>query len=358
MHRYRGDAIHRPYNESVATSSRLALTDIQGLTVRPDASLSEYTRFGIGGPADLLIETADETAFTAALALLREQGRPHVVIGSGTNLVVSDAGFRGTVLRYTASSIRREGLMVECDAGVELMDLVRYTVDQDLQGIQTLMGIPGAVGGAVYGNAGAYGHSISEVVRAVRFFDGYTIRGVSGEGCEFRYRESVFKRNRNWIVLRARMEFSEGDGPGLRKTADEILAIRNEKFPPTLKCAGSIFKNLHEAELPAAVRAEVPDKVVREGKIPSAWFLEQVGAKDSWEGRIHIAPYHANLIYNAGGATAEELCRMIARLKKAVFARFGILLEEEVQYVGFEGEPAAYGATGSVAGRVASGKAS
>ena len=321
----------------MTTSHRPALTDIQGLAPRPGAPLSEYTRFGIGGPADLLIETAHEAAFTAALALLREQRMPHVVIGSGTNLVVSDAGFRGTVLRYTASSIRRDGRFVECDAGAELMDLVGYTVDQDLQGIQTLMGIPGAVGGAVYGNAGAYGHAIAEVVRGVRFFDGCAIRDLSGEGCEFRYRESVFKRNRDWVVLRVRMEFSEGDGAALRKTAEEILAIRNEKFPPTLKCAGSIFKNLHEAELPPTVRAQVPDKVVREGKIPAAWFLEQVGAKDSWEGRIHIAPYHANLIYNAGGATAKELCRMIARLKSAVHARFGIFLEEEVQYVGFEG---------------------
>lgn len=328
--------IRRPYNESVATPSSLALSDIQGLALRPGAPLSEYTRFGIGGPADLLVETGDEAAFIAALGWLRDQKLPHVVIGSGTNLVVSDAGFRGTVLRYTASSIRRDGLFVECDAGVDLMDFVRYTVDRALEGVQTLMGIPGSVGAAVYGNAGAYGHSISEVVREVRFFDGAAIRALSREGCEFRYRESVFKRNRSWIVLRIRMEFSEGDGPGLRKIAEDILAIRNEKFPPTLKCAGSIFKNLHVAELPADVLAEVPEKVIREGKIPSAWFLEQVGAKDSREGRIHIAPYHANLIYNTGGATAEELRSMIARLKKAVQARFGILLEEEVQYVGFE----------------------
>lgn len=325
----------------MATSARPALPDIQGLTFRTGAPLSEYTRFGIGGPADLLIETGEEAAFTEALRWLREQELPHVVIGCGTNLVVSDAGFRGTVLRYTASAIRREGHFIECDAGAELMTLVRTTVDQDLEGIQTLMGIPGSVGGAIYGNAGAYGHCIAEVTREVRFFDGGAIRSVDREGCEFRYRESVFKRNRNWIVLRIRMELAEGDGPGLRKTADEILAIRNEKFPPTLQCAGSIFKNLHVADLPAAARVEVPEKVVREGKVPSAWFLEQVGAKDSWEGRIHIAPYHANLIYNTGGATAAELCRMIDRLKKAVHERFGILLEEEVQYVGFEGGPTA-----------------
>lgn len=321
----------------MATSASLEFPKIHGLHLRRGVPLSEYTRFGIGGPADLLVETSDEAAFVAALAWLRQQNLPHVVIGSGTNLVVSDAGFRGTVLRYTASSIHQDGLAVQCDAGVELMDLVRYTVDHGLEGIQTLMGIPGSVGAAVYGNAGAYGHSISEVVREVRAFDGTAVRSLDNESCEFRYRESVFKRERSWRVLRIRMEFTEGDSPWLQKTAEDILATRNEKFPPTMKCAGSIFKNLYAAELPAAVLAEVPEKVIREGKIPAAWFLEQVGAKDSWEGRIHIAPYHANLIYNAGGATADQLCRMIARLKRSVFSRFGILLEEEVQYVGFEG---------------------
>ncbi|MDZ7638794.1 MAG: UDP-N-acetylmuramate dehydrogenase [Bryobacterales bacterium] len=319
----------------MATPVSLVLPEIEGLSLRPGAPLSEYTRFGIGGPADLLIESSDEAAFTTALAWLRGQNAPYVVIGAGTNLVVADEGFRGIVLRYTAAAMRRDGLFVDCDAGAELMELVRFTIGEDLEGIQTLMGIPGSVGAAIYGNAGAYGHSISEVTRELRFFDGSVVRTLRGEECEFRYRESVFKREKSWILLRARMEFRKGDGATLRKTATEILAVRNEKFPPAMKCAGSIFNNLHSADLPGDVLAKVPETVIREGKIPAAWFLEQVGAKDSWEGRIHIAPYHANLIYNAGGATAVDLRRMIARLKQAVRERFGIVLEEEVQYVGF-----------------------
>lgn len=102
-----------------------------------------------------------------------------------------------------------------------------------------------------------------------------------------------------------------------------------------MRCAGSIFKNLYLKDLPASVAAQVPPSVVREGKIPAAWFLEQVGAKDRWVGRIHVAPYHANLVYNAGGGTAAELCLMIQTLKHDVLTRFGIPLEEEVQYVGF-----------------------
>ena len=121
-----------------------------------------------------------------------------------------------------------------------------------------------------------------------------------------------------------------GSREELQKTSSEIVRVRNEKFPPTMKCAGSIFKNF----LLANLDVDVPEKVVREGKVPAAYFLEQVGAKGMRVGGIEIAGYHANLIYNAGGGTARELCEMIAELKRRVRDRFGITLEEEVQFVG------------------------
>ena len=114
-----------------------------------------------------------------------------------------------------------------------------------------------------------------------------------------------------------------------------IAKVRDEKFPPTMKCAGSIFKNFLMKEIPQAVQSEVPEKVVREGKIPAAYFLEQVGAKGLVDGGIHVADYHANLIYNDGNGTAAQLCRVIDDLKQRIAKRYGMLLEEEVQYVGF-----------------------
>lgn len=316
-------------------SAAIDLPLLEGLVLRPQAPLSAYTRFGIGGPADLLADTDRPETFAAAIRWLREHEVSHVVIGAGTNLIVSDEGFRGVVLRYTDSAIERDGTHISCGAGAELMDLVRFTVDAGLEGIQTLMGIPGWVGAAIYGNAGAYGHAIEEVVELIHFFDGSELRSLSRAECEFRYRESVFKRHKEWTILKADLRLHEGDRDALRKISGDILETRNRKFPPAMRCAGSIFKNLHLADLPKTLAAEVPQTVVREGKIPAAWFLEQVGAKDSWEGGIHVAPYHANLVYNAGGGTAEDLCRMIDRLKSKVLAQFGILLEEEVQYVGF-----------------------
>jgi UDP-N-acetylmuramate dehydrogenase len=125
-----------------------------------------------------------------------------------------------------------------------------------------------------------------------------------------------------------------GDAPQLREAADKILEIRNRKYPPTMKCAGSIFKNFLLADLPGRVANEIPEKVIIEGKVPSAWFLEQVGAKGMRVGDIHVADYHANLIYNAGSGTARDLVAVVAELKQRVERRWGIPLEEEVQYVG------------------------
>jgi len=190
------------------------------------------------------------------------------------------------------------------------------------------------VGAAVYGNAGAYGHSISECVMRVRFYDGVTVRNFDNDECQFHYRESIFKRHKEWIIFSTELLLSPADPAELRRISDDIVKIRNEKFPVTMKCAGSIFKILLLRDLPESVAAAIPSSVVREGKIPASRFLEQVGAKGMQRGYIHVASYHANLIYHAGAGTATDLCALIQELKERVRGRFGIELEEEVQYVG------------------------
>ena len=296
--------------------------------------LARYTRFGIGGPADAMVETADAGAFIEALKLVRASGVLYVVIGGGSNLIVADEGFRGIVLKFGGAAIRIEGTHAIAEGGAVLQALVDATIAAGLAGIHTMTGIPGWVGAAVYGNAGAYGHSISEWAHCVRFYDGAGVREFDNAGCEFHYRESVFKKHKEWIVLSVELALEAGDAVQLKAEADKILAIRNEKYPPTMKCAGSIFKNYLLAELPARVAADLPKNVIREGKVPSAYFLEQVGAKGMKHGDIHVADYHANLIYNAGEGTARELVAVIGELKHRIVERFGIPLEEEVQYIG------------------------
>jgi UDP-N-acetylmuramate dehydrogenase len=309
------------------------LGQIPNVQVSAGASLALYTRFGLGGPADIYAETDGVASFVAAVRVARLSGLDYSIIGGGTNLVAADEGYRGIVLRFTGSAIAAEGNRVAAEAGAELQTVVDFAIGRGLAGLETLAGIPGSLGAAIYGNAGAYGRSIAEVAARVTFFDGQDERALAGRECEFRYRESIFKRHKEWIVFSAELELVEGDGAELRRRADGILALRNTKFPPTMKCAGSVFKNLLASELPPGVA--VPPEAEREGKVPAAYFLEQVGAKGLAHGGIRVADYHANLIYNAGGGTARQFRELAAELKARVRERFGLELEEEVQYLGF-----------------------
>jgi UDP-N-acetylmuramate dehydrogenase len=312
------------------------LAAIPQLTLIEDTPLARYTRFAIGGPVALLGDTNREDSFTQALEIVKRLALPRVVIGGGTNLIVSDAGFDGVALRYSGSRIDREGMLLRVEAGAVLQDVVDRSIELGLQGVQTMTGIPGYLGGAIYGNAGAYGQSIQQIVERVRFTDGEAQLALGNSDCRFRYRDSIFKYRKDWVILSADLRLSVGDECELRDKANEIRRIRDAKYPPTMKCAGSIFKNLLLADLPASVSSQIPASVVREGKVPSAWFLEQTGAKGMRRGDIQVAAYHANLVYNDGDGTAADLVAVISELKRRVQQRFGFELEEEVQYVGFD----------------------
>jgi len=314
------------------TASRLsAISDARILQGVP---LSSYTRFGMGGPASLLFDTASEAAFVEALAVVAQSEEAHVVIGGGTNLVVADAGFKGIVLRYTGGKIERHGSAWTAQAGAVLQSVVDASIEQGLKGLETMTGIPGYLGGAVYGNAGAYGRSIHEMAEKVRFCVSGNIKEFDNAACQFQYRDSIFKAHKDWVILSATLRLTEGDPAELARQAAEIRAIRDEKYPPAMKCAGSIFKNLIAAHLPPHVQALIPPRQIREGKIASAWFLEQTGVKGLRRGDIQVASYHANLIYNDGQGTAADLVWVINELKHRVREQFGFDIEEEVQYVG------------------------
>jgi UDP-N-acetylmuramate dehydrogenase len=309
------------------------LRAIPHVQVSEQVPLSGCTRFAIGGPASLLIDVFAEASLPAVFNELRASGNPVALIGGGTNLIVSDDGFAGAVVRYTAPRIESAGPILRVDSGAVLQDLVDFSIERGLEGLETMTGIPGWVGGAIYGNAGAYGHSIQERVESVRFFDGACFREIGNAACGFAYRESVFKRQKHCIITSAILRLEPADPVALRETADSILKIRNDKYPPSMRCAGSIFKNLILAELPESVRAQVPASVIREGKVPSAYFLEAAGAKGMSSGAIRVADYHANLIYNSAGGSSVELRRLIDLLKARVLSVYGLQLEEEVQYI-------------------------
>ncbi len=319
----------------VTSAALPRLAAIQNLSVFTESPLANYTRFGLGGPAAVFADASSVDAFVEAFRIVRDMGLPNVVIGGGSNLVASDLGFDGVVLRFSGSRLERRGTLLHAEAGAALQSVVDRSIAMGLRGMETLTGIPGNLGAAIYGNAGAYGHSMQELVEEVQFTDGQAVRTFTNEECRFHYRESVFKSRKNWVILSALLRFVEDEVAKLKKIADDIRAIRDAKYPPTMKCAGSIFKNLLLAELPDDVQARIPASVIREGKVPSAWFLEQVGAKGLRRSDIQVASYHANLIYNDGQGSASDLVAVIEELKRRVREEFGFDLEEEVQYVGF-----------------------
>ncbi len=311
-----------------------ALSGVAGLRVAQDVPLKGYNRFDLGGPADLVASTKEADALAEALSICRRLELPSYFLGDGSNVIVADEGFRGLVLRYEADTVELRNGEVYAEVGAPLQTLVDFSIDHALEGIHTLERIPGSVGGAVYGNAGAYGRSMHESVTSVRFSDGDGIREFDNAGCEFEYRESIFKRRKNWIVLSCSLALERGDEAALKKEATGIRVVRDEKFPPTMRCAGSIFKNLYFDRLPVAAQEMVPNGAVRGGKVASAFFLDQAGVKGMRRGGIEITSYHANVIYNAGGGTASDLRALIAELKRRVREQFGVEVEEEVQYVG------------------------
>lgn len=314
------------------------LRAIDGFHVTLNEPLREHTRFGLGGAAALWAEASTKEALGAGLAMLRELPMTVTVIGGGSNLIVADEGVTGAVVRFTGSGMWFDAGLIYVESGAVLQALVDFSIGQSLDGLHTMTGIPGWVGGAVYGNAGAYGHSISEFVEEVAYVDVREPSRVltrSGAACEFAYRESIFKRNKEWVIVSATLRLPSGEGETLQRRADEILTTRNAKYPPTMKCAGSIFKNFWWRDLPVEVQARVPKDKVIEGKVPSAWFLEQVNAKGMRRGDIQVATYHANLIYNDGpGASASDLRVLIAELQRRVREEFGIAMEAEVQMLG------------------------
>lgn len=293
--------------------------------VSRNVPLAPLTTFKVGGPADWLIDVHRSADLEQAIALAREARLPISVLGGGSNVLVSDAGVRGLVVRVHGGDVRQiDASTVRVDAGVTINGLVRWTVNHGLAGIEAWAGTPGTVGGAVYGNAHFRGRLISELVVAVRLvtLDG-GVQDVSRGEMEFAYDYSRLHRTRE-IVVSADFNVSAGEPAALRTTARESLAFRKRTQPLESPSAGCIFQN------PDPRREAVPD-----GIPPSAGALvDRAGLKGARQGAARVSTTHANFIVNEGGATARDIRALIDRCKSEVQAQFGVVLREEIVCLG------------------------
>lgn len=283
--------------------------------------LSRHTTFGVGGPADLFIEVTSVDEMVTAVNLCERHGQDYFIIGGGSNLLVSDNGYRGVMLKSSICHFEREGADVTVGSGFNLEEFVERLCSLGLAGVETLAGIKGTVGGAIFGNAGAYGGSISDCFASAKILKpGETPRLEGKNYFEFSYRDSILKRSRE-IVLDVSFRFLNGSAEQLLMKRQEILQTREERHP-TIDCsAGCFFKNI-----------EKPDE--KYGKLSTGMLLERVGAKEMTVGKAGVFPYHANILVNLGDAKADDIRELAMILKKKVKDQFGYSLEEEITYLG------------------------
>lgn len=295
-------------------------------------TIRQFTTFGIGGKAEFFCEVRTPRALREVIAWAKDRGVQWRLIAGGSNVVLRDGVIPGLLIRIAGGSVRSMGDgMCYADAGVPLTRLVTFSTRHGLSGLESLAGIPGTVGGAIVGNAGAYGHSIEEIVSRVRVWDGKGDRWIAPKDCAFAYRESIFKHNR-WIVLGAEFVFTKGDAQELIARSKHIIAERLKKYPRGLRCPGSYFKNVPVTMASPMALGRIDASKIIAGKIPAGYLLEAVGAKGMRRGDIMVAEYHGNLILNCGRGSARDVRALAAELKARVKKRFGIVLEEEVRY--------------------------
>lgn len=300
-------------------------------TIQENIPLASLSTFGIGGLAKQFVSVDSPERLLEIIDWARKTNQPYKIFAGGSNIVFPDQGLNLILIRFLGGSISTNDTTIIVDAGVPLMDLIRASISMGLAGLETLSGIPGTVGGAVVGNAGAYGHSISEVVKRVEVVDGSERLWIDNSVCNFRYRHSIFKE-KNFLLLRAELTFSPGDKQGLQKISQEIITVREKKYRPGLKCPGSFFKNVLTEELDPKILDWVDQSVIISGKIPAGYLLSEVSAKGMKHGDIEIADFHGNLFINTGNGTAQDVKELAVLLKQKVQDRFGIILEEEIRY--------------------------
>jgi len=292
--------------------------------VRAAVPLAPYTTFGIGGPADWLAEPRGETELVGLLRLAGGAGVPVTLLGGGSNVLVSDRGVRGLVIRPRAGAACEEGQgKVRADAALTINGLVRWAIARGFQGLEAWAGTPGTIGGAVYGNAHYAGRGMGDVIVSVRLAD------RNGEVLDADHAEMAFGydtsrlQTTGEILLSARIRLRPGADPvSLRAAARRSLAHRRQTQPLETRTAGCVFQNPAASELPAGVP-------------PSAGALiDLAGMKGHSVGGAQVSPLHANFIVNEGGATAVEVRALVNRCREAVLARFGVRLREEIVYLG------------------------
>lgn len=284
-------------------------------TILLSESMSNHTTFRIGGPADYYFRPENKDDAVEIIRYLQKNKFPFFALGKGSNLLVSDEGFRGAVVDIESAlkSIYTEGNQIYAEAGVALNRFVDFSIQQQRKGVEMLAGIPGTIGGAIVMNAGAYGGEISNYICKIEVLRNGAIVVLGKDQLGFSYRRSSLTDTD--VVLSGWFELPNGNAEELMKVRNDLILQRNRKHPVNYPNCGSVFKNPKE--------------------IPTAKLVEDAGLKGMICGAAQISEKHGNFIVNLGGAKAKDVYHLIQTVQKTVFEKFNIELELEVKLLGY-----------------------
>ena len=292
--------------------------------VRTNVPLARYTTFQIGGPAKFFVIVEETDKLVGLLNFLSGEGIDYLIMGGGSNLLFSDDGFDGVVIKLTTNTI-----MVE--AGVKLCQVLDLTMEHALTGFEWAAGVPGTVGGAVRGNAGAYGGSTGNSVVKIEVWENGEVKEMIKEECGFGYRGSDLKKNKGIVVLRAWFEFEQGDKVAIVAKVQDYLQRRKCRFPP-FPSAGCFFANIKLDKWPGDKSILLP-KFFEIGEVPAGWMVEQVNAMGLRVGGAMVSDKHGNFIINVDKATQADIINLVAEISERVYNKFGVELQKEVEII-------------------------
>lgn len=307
--------------------------------VEKNVLLKNYTTYKIGGPARYFFIAKTKDRLISALKIAKSLRLPVFILGGGSNLLISEKGFNGLVIKIDISGIKFLGNKAFVGAGAGLTKLAYLSAENRLSGLEWAAGVPGTIGGAIYGNAQAFGTKISDAAEGVEAINLKTLelKNLTKKQCRFSLKNSIFKKNKNLAIVSATLQFKKHGAKQIKNKIKEFLDYRKTNHPISLPSAGSTFVNPEIKIKNKKLLEKFPelDAYNKKGIIPAGYLISKCGLAGKKIGNAQISKKHANFIINLGGAKAKDVLYLINLAKKEVKNNFNISLEAEVQFIGF-----------------------
>ncbi len=321
--------------------------------IKENILLKDYTSFKIGGRAKYFFLAKTKQDFIKAIKIAKQIGLRFFILGDGSNLLISDKDYDGLAIKYINSEYKIIKSNINISAGARLSELVNLARQNNLSGMEWAIAIPGTVGGAINGDTGAFGNSMKDIIKTVTVLQisnsklNHTgdalheqTKIFKNKDCQFGYRDSIFKKNKNLIIISAEIQLKKGDKQKIKTKMMEYLDHRIKIQPLKFASAGSIFKNasLKDIKFFSKFRVKIQNDeklklMFENNSISAGYLIEKCQLKGKKIGDIQISEKHSNFIVNLGQGKAEQVLDLIKIIKTKVKEKFGIELQEEIQYL-------------------------